>query len=142
MECEAFANDPCAIEYTQRFAEGHSLVLHGFRVGLFVVAPRVHNRHRRISYDGMRERWMRRWMVVHVPSSRLAGDSDSFDTAMMVADDVSRFALRDPETDDPEQCYRDLGPDVVAWIRHSFDHEPIPFRQWKAAQQRSGGNRS
>jgi hypothetical protein len=74
-----------------------------------------------------------RFIVDHVPSGHGLIGTMRFEDAVMIADDVSRFAVADPDAGHIEQALEQIGPELLDWLRScSKRGEFGPFRQWQA----------
>ena len=114
-----------------RWRGGNPLV-HGMRVGRWAV--RMKREDDAFSFG----RVGRMFIVDHINTGTNAGDFDSFDEAIRFADDISRYAERDPSTRDIDRVEAQLGRDVVAWLcacRSVAKH--IPYREWLAARRQA-----
>jgi hypothetical protein len=66
-------------------------------------------------------------------------DCDTLEIALAVADDLSRWAKRDPNTRnaDPNVLAKQLGDDLLYWANNICNGKMkfVPFRQWRDEQE-------
>lgn len=80
----------------------------------------------------------RAWLVDHIPSGFVILSVDTFEEAVVVADDLSRFSKSDPSAKKPANVLKQIGPDMDAWLRGILLRQrrglpAIGFREWKAS---------
>jgi hypothetical protein len=71
------------------------------------------------------------WRIEHIPTGAFIFSTDDFDTAIAIADDLSRFSAKDPASKDPKVAMRQIGQPVRIWMRDQVNpHGYMPFRDW------------
>ncbi len=76
------------------------------------------------------------YVIDHVSSGIAVCAARDFASAMLVADDVSRFALHDPDGQSAEELIAQLGPRLLSWIdaAGAMQQLPpfriVPYREW------------
>lgn len=122
-----------AVEYDAE--RGGELVrVRGQRVGHFAVRPSFGEWHRQ---DGELAGVVTRgWSIDHIPSCASLVDAETFEVAMRIADDVSRFAVRDTSArcEDFTDTSAMLGPELTAWLgvgEGPYPCDSMTFREWQ-----------
>lgn len=101
----------------------------GLQIGRFAVRELRPNE---LLCDG-RDTFVARFIVDHVPSGHGLIGTMRLEDAIVIADDVSRFAVTDPDAGHIEQALKQIGPELLDWLRScSKRGEFAPFRQWQA----------
>ena len=73
------------------------------------------------------------WIVDHMGSHlAIYGPVETFAYAMVIADDVSRFAPQDLSAESMEGLIDQLGPDVLDWLDSITWGHVVPYRKWRA----------
>lgn len=139
-EAQRFGSD----EMVAQAMQGKTRVVHGLQVGrLFLRAAFADERYQDIlTGDILRADGL--WCIDVVGTAVTVGYYASLSTALMVADDVSRFcpALEAASTDDEALGATD--GEVDEWLESTVQDEeagrkPKPFREW--LHSRSGADR-
>jgi hypothetical protein len=115
------------VTYTIRNAAGRQEEVKGVRVGRFAV--------RRATPEQMSVAFLPEleWRVDHTPSGAAVAVFDNPDDAYAMADDISRFAQRDPASRDVRRAVQQIGPAVGAWVNEVQQAGAYtPFREWLA----------
>ena len=78
----------------------------------------------------------RPWSVDHIASGISVLDLHTFEDAVFVADDVSRFSAKDPDATTLDALIEQLGDRVVGWLtwieQQKGGYPHLSFRQWCA----------
>jgi len=93
--------------YTIRYDDGREELARGIQVGRFGV--------RRLPTE------LECWVVDHIPTGLRLIQPTSFQNAMLLADDVSRFAVEDPEASDTRVLSKQLGEKVCTWVNEQVE---------------------
>lgn len=128
------------IEFEAPSIGGGKQNVSGFQVGRFAV---VHDpAGRRIQRaDGSVGTSNAKFFVDHIPSGVCVCSLVTGIDALVVADDISRFARSDPDSKDPMQARNQVGPIVDQWMRLSCAPRVsrglpvLGFREWLAEQK-------
>lgn len=107
------------------------------RVGRFAVRMKLETG--RLNYGDGTTRACKTFVVDHINTAHVICDFDTFDDALGLADDISRFSKSDPASRDPQRLVHQLGKDVFRWLACCCTGGTyVPFRQWMG--QLEGGN--
>lgn len=69
--------------------------------------------------------------IDHLPSGYIVAWLNDAPDALLVADDLSRFALEDVSGTTPDEVVRQLGPDIVDWLGAAMRApRAFGFRVW------------
>ena len=80
------------------------------------------------------------WVVDHVPSGLWIADFDTFEDAMAVADDLSRWSPVDPDATERNAVALQLGPQIEQWLDAMSETGAVfPFRAWQRERAQKGG---
>lgn len=80
----------------------------------------------------------RGYVIDHIPSGISVTNTRTFEDAMLIADDVSRFAVADADATNPIALYEQLGRKVMFWlVDMAWRDTLVPYREWLA--QQNGG---
>lgn len=71
----------------------------------------------------------RSWGIVHIPSRTIIISCESLALALLVVDDLSRFAPSDVDGTTLEAFIEQLPIPMQEWLVHCAD-EPLGFREW------------
>ncbi len=119
------------VSYKMRWEDGEEKLVEGYRVGRFSV---------RQSEDGF-------WQVDHIATgTKLIGELD-YQTAVAMADDVSRFSAQDPASKDRARATRQVGETVKRWIaeqwaRQSRGEPVMSYREFYGSPEKRPGRSS
>lgn len=100
--------------------------VNGFQVGRFAVRKRTQLDLEAIGRNGHSVP-VRQYIVDHINTGIIVIDTDTFDDAVMLADDISRFSKRDPRTRDPNKFMAQLGKDIVEWLCWIIEERRVLF---------------
>jgi hypothetical protein len=71
------------------------------------------------------------WRIEHIPTGAFIFSVDDFDTAIAIADDLSRFSEKDPSSKAAKVAMRQIGNPLRLWMREQVKpHGYMPFRDW------------
>jgi hypothetical protein len=102
----------------RRLLPGGQAVFHdtvGYQIGRFAIRDRTPADMNGITDKGDRVP-LKKFLIDHVNTGIIVIDSDDWDEAVRLADDISRFCTRDPSTKDPSKFVGQLDPKMVEWI--------------------------
>lgn len=74
-----------------------------------------------------------KYAVDHINTGKCVLRTRTFEDAVMIADDLSRFSRSDPSSRNREKVIRQLGPSVARWIYDQYkkpDGRVIGYREW------------
>jgi hypothetical protein len=110
----------------------------GYQIGRFAIRDRTSEDMRGINREGERIP-MKKYIIDHVNTGFIVIDSDDWDEAVQLADDISRFSAKDPEAKDLDTFLKQLGPKMVEWITFTIRSKQVTdYRQYHKEGHRHG----
>lgn len=111
----------------------NGLRVRGARVGRFAIRMRGAG-----AYCPHTGRHTRLFVVDHINTGAILVDVTNFDDALRIADDLSRFSLKDPSARAAKRAVTQIGPAVVEWSIDCCNQDRhIPYREWLAARRQA-----
>jgi len=99
------------VEYDVIMVGGGVFHTKGIQVGRFAVRPSEPGDN-----VGIQRIKANSWFVDHIPSKSVLVTVDTFEQAMSVADDASRFSHEDPDATDGRMLQQ-IGPSILSWLK-------------------------
>lgn len=104
----------------------------GFQIGRFAIRQRTEKDTDAYSKSGNLVR-LREQIIDHINTGIILVTLDSFEDAVVVADDVSRFSKKDPSTEDQAKFFEQLGPHIIEWLKWCIRHnKAVSYRTFGA----------
>ncbi len=102
----------------------------GWQIGRFAVRNASYEAYAKQNGTG------EAWAVDHIPSGFVMVWRKTFEEAVVLADDFSRFSTEDPAAEDRVEAARQIGPKVIEYMRSSLqnDSETLGYRTWLQRQ--------
>jgi hypothetical protein len=120
---------------TDDFGHQYQAPVSGFQIGRFAIRQRSEKDVDAITRSGKLVR-LREHIVDHINTGIVLVTLDSFEDAVVVADDVSRFSRKDPSTKDREKFFEQLGEHLINWLKWCIQHnKAVPFRNYQEQTQ-------
>lgn len=119
------------VSYKLMTIHGGMVEVRGIQVGRFMVRTKMEGELGMLGSPRMYSASLD-WRVDHVPSRSSLAEAATFEQALQFADDVSRFAKKDPASKKTELLKKQFGPELLAWIMDAYQHGyRCDFRTWR-----------